>query len=90
MYRQSVEYIEDREGIVRYGYVVKEITAFACTSKGQAYRIGNWILQTERLLTETITFQVGLNGLYLRPGDIFNVYDNFRNNTSQGGLSDKN
>ncbi len=41
LYRESVEYIEDRDGIARYGYIVKELTAFACTSRGQAYRIGN-------------------------------------------------
>lgn len=84
-YRETTEYIEDRAGIERYGYIVKEVTAFACTSRGQAYRLGNWILQSERVLTETVTFQVGLDGLYVRPGDVFNVYDNFRNNRSQGG-----
>lgn len=85
LYRDATIYIEDREGIVRYGYVTKEVTAFACTSKGQAYRVGNWILTTERLLTETVSFQAGLEGIYIRPGDVFNVYDNFRNNVQQGG-----
>lgn len=85
LYREAVEYIEDRDGIAQYGYLTKEITAFACTSKGQAYRIGNWVLQSERLLTETVTFQVGLDGLFVRPGDVFNIYDNYRNNAQQGG-----
>ncbi len=84
-FRESVQYIEDVEGIQRYGYVQKDMTAFACSSPGQAYRFGTWTLQTERLLTETITFQTSLEGLYLRPGDNFAVYDNFRNNRSQGG-----
>lgn len=85
LYRDNVEYIEDVQGIARYGYIPKEATAFACTSRGQAQRIGSWIIQTEKLLTETVSFQVGLEGLYIRPGDVFNVYDNFRNNRSQGG-----
>jgi hypothetical protein len=84
-FRESVQYIEDVEGIQRYGYVQKEVSAFACNSPGQAYRLGTWTLQTERLLTETVTFQTSLEGLYLRPGDNFAVYDNFRNNRSQGG-----
>lgn len=84
-FRESVQYIEDVEGIQRYGYVEKDMTAFACTSPGQAYRLGTWTLQTERLLTETVTFQTSLEGLYLRPGDNFAVYDNFRNNRNQGG-----
>ncbi len=84
-YREAVEYREDNEGLARYGYNTKEISAFGCTSRGQAGRIGEWIIQSERLLTETITFRVGLDGLYIRPGDVFNVYDNFRNNSNQGG-----
>jgi hypothetical protein len=85
LYREATVLIEDRDGIARYGYINKEVSAFACTSKGQAYRIGNWILTTERLLTETITFQAGMDGDYIRPGDVFNVYDNYRNNAQQGG-----
>lgn len=85
MYRESVEYVEDVDGILKYGYIEKEITAFACTSRSQAHRVGKWLIEVERVFTETITFQVGLDGLFVRPGDIFNVYDNFRNNRSQGG-----
>lgn len=85
MYRENVEYIEDIDGIQRYGYQEKQMTAFACTSKGQAYRLGSWTLQTERLLTETVTFQTDLEGFSVRPGDAFGIYDNFRNNRSQGG-----
>jgi hypothetical protein len=84
-YRESVEYIEDVEGILKYGYNEKQMTAFACTSRGQAYRLGKWTLETERLQTETITFQTDLEGTFMRPGDNFAVYDNFRNNRSQGG-----
>lgn len=84
-YRENVEYIEDVDGILRYGYQEKEMTAFACTSKGQAYRLGSWTLQTERLLTETITFQTSMEGVAMRPGDNFAVYDNFRNNRAQAG-----
>lgn len=84
-YRESVEYVEDTEGILKYGYNEKQMTAFACTSRGQAYRLGKWTLETERLQTETVTFQTDLEGLYLRPGDNFAIYDNFRNNRSQGG-----
>ena len=84
-YRENVEYVEDIEGILKYGYNEKQMTAFACTSRGQAYRLGKWTLETERLQTETVTFQTDLEGTYLRPGDNFAIYDNFRNNRSQGG-----
>ena len=84
-YKEQVEYVEDIDGIARYGYIEKEVTAFACTSRGQAIRAAKWVLTTERYMTETITFQVGLDGLYTKPGDIFSVYDNFRKNSQQGG-----
>ncbi|WP_412770442.1 phage tail protein, partial [Ralstonia solanacearum] len=32
-----------------------------CTSQGQANRVGQWILLTSRLETETVTFRVGLD-----------------------------
>ena len=85
LYRQNTAYVEDTDGILRYGYVPKDMTAIGCTSPGQAYRLGQWALLAERTLTETVSFQVGLEGLYIRPGDVFNIYDNFRNNLNQGG-----
>lgn len=84
-YKENVEYVEDTEGIARYGYIEKEFAAFATISKGQAIRAANWLLGTEKQSTETITFQMAQEGNYLRPGDIFNVYDNFRTNTQQAG-----
>ena len=85
LYRETVEYFEDSEGIARYGYIQKDFSAFATISKGQAIRAANWLLTTERLSTETITFQTSYQGFYIKPGDLFNVYDNFRTNKIQGG-----
>ncbi len=85
LYRQNTAYVEDTQGILRYGYVLREAAAFGCTSQGQATRLGQWMLLAEKVLTETVSFQVGLDGLYIQPGDVFNVYDNFRNNLDQGG-----
>ncbi len=84
-YRENVEYVEDTNGILRYGYIEKQMSAFACMSQGQAHRLGAWALLTEQLLTETVTFQTALEGLYVCPGDVFAVYDNFRTNLNQGG-----
>lgn len=85
LYRDNYILIEDNQGIIQYGYNKKDITAFGCASVGQATRVANWILTTERLRTETVSFQVGEDGLYVRPGDVFNLYDNFRTNKNQGG-----
>lgn len=85
LFREKIEIVEDSEGILKYGYIEKDINAFACTSQGQAHRVGQWLLLTERSLTETISFKVGVEGLTIRPGDVFNVYDNYRTAQKQGG-----
>ncbi|MCK3656224.1 hypothetical protein A4G19_10890 [Pasteurellaceae bacterium Macca] len=75
-YQKAIEYVADDLMIARYGYNVKKITAFACTSRGQARRYGKWVLETSRLEQCTINFSVGRQGLMHLPGDIIEVADN--------------
>nr|DAM47380.1 MAG TPA: tail protein [Caudoviricetes sp.] len=75
-YQKAVEYVADDLMISRYGYNVKKITAYGCTSRGQAHRYGKWVLETSRLEQCTITFVVGLQGLLHLPGDIIEIADN--------------
>lgn len=75
-YQKAVEYVADDSMITRYGYNVKKITAYGCTSRGQAHRYGKWVLETSRLEQCTITFVVGLQGLLHLPGDIIEIADN--------------
>lgn len=84
-YRPKIEYVEDTEGVIRFGVREMEIGAFACTSRGQAYRVGKWSLLSERLETELVNFETGMDGLYARPGDIIEIYDDFRIAQKQGG-----
>lgn len=76
MYQKAIEYVADDSMIARYGYNVKKMTAFGCTSRGQAHRYGKWVLETSRLEQCTITFTVGRQGLMHLPGDIIEVADN--------------
>lgn len=75
-YQKTVEYVADDLMISRYGYNVKKITAYGCTSRGQAHRYGKWVLETSRLEQCTITFVVGRQGLLHLPGDIIEIADN--------------
>lgn len=84
-YRQKIEYVEDREGIERYGVIETDIAAFGCTSRGQAHRMGKWILFTERGETETVTFNAGLDGVLVAPGDIILTQDAARAGKRFGG-----
>ena len=75
MGRQKVEYVENREGIARYGIQQVEVTGFGCTSRGQAHRVGKWMLLTSNLETRSVTFSVGLDACRVRPGSIIRVAD---------------
>ncbi|MFU2088940.1 host specificity protein J [Avibacterium avium] len=84
-YEKKVEVVSDDALIRRYGLNIKKVTAFGCTSRGQAHRTGKWILETERLETKTVTFSVGAEGLMHIPGDIIRVADSDYAATNIGG-----
>lgn len=84
-YEKAIEYVSDDESIRKNGLNVKKITAFGCTSRGQAHRTGLWLLQTEKLETKTVTFSVGAEGLMHVPGDIIKVADTYYAGTNIGG-----
>jgi len=73
--RQKVEVVQHLDAIARYGVNQTEVTAIGCHSRGQAQRVGNHILYTESLETETVTFSVGLDALNCMPGDVIQVAD---------------
>ena len=84
-FRQKVEYVEDAESIARYGIIQTEVIAVGCTSRGQANRVGRWILFTEKSETEMVTFKTGVEGNTLRPSQIIQVADKLRAGLRRGG-----
>ena len=84
-YRQKIEYVEDAAGIALYGVIQTEVLAAGCTSRGQAHRLGRWILYSERLETETVTFRCGMDGTYVAPGDVIQTQDAARAGKRFGG-----
>ena len=84
-YTNTIEYVSDDEAIRKFGLNLKKVTAYGCTSRGQAFRTGKWLLETERLETETVTFTVGSEGLMNIPGDIIRVTDNHYAGANIGG-----
>jgi len=82
----AYESVENAEGIARYGVVTAEISAFACTSRTQAHRIGEWLLYTEQYETETVTFKTNIDaGIAVRPGMIIATSDPLRSGARRGG-----
>ena len=82
----TYEVVEDAESIAKYGVIKTEISAFACTSRGQARRIGEWLLYSERYEGETITFTTSMDaGVIVRPGQIISVADPVKAGSRRGG-----
>lgn len=84
-YKSKIEYVEDRDGLARYGYHETEVRAFGTTSQGQAQRIGRWILLTNQLETEMVTFRVATEGFFVLPGEIIGVADPAKGGKRYGG-----
>jgi len=82
----AYEVVEDQAGISKYGVIKTEISAFACTSRGQASRIGDWLLYSERYESEVISFTASIDaGVLVRPGQIIEVSDPVRAGVRRGG-----
>ena len=77
-YKPNVLCFEDAALISKYGYQVKEILAFGCTSKNQARRLGRWMMKSEELDANTVTFAVGLDGALVFPGQVFAIQDELK------------
>lgn len=83
---QAYEIVEDRAAIEKYGWVATQIKAFACTSRGQANRLGQWILYSEQYETDVISFTASIEaGVLVRPGAVIDVQDPVRAGTRLGG-----
>ncbi|UNC12854.1 host specificity protein J [Acidiphilium multivorum] len=80
-----VEYVGNDALIQKYGAIVAQVTAFGCTSRGQAHRVGQWLLYSEQYETETVSFKVGLDAAMVRPGDVIKVADTVRAGQRMGG-----
>lgn len=82
----AYEVVEDQAAIAKYGVVTVQISAFACTSRGQAARMGEWLLYAEQYEAEVISFTTSIDaGVIVRPGQIIEVADPMRAGSRRGG-----
>jgi len=84
-YKPAVEYVENIEAFRKFGFKETELTAFGCTSRGQAQRLGRWLLASEYNETETVSFEAGPESVYLKPGDVIKVHDYYKKHKTVGG-----
>lgn len=82
----AFEVVEDSAAIAKYGVNKTEISAFACTSRGQAARIGEWLLYSEQYESEVVSFKTSVDaGVVVRPGQVIEVSDPMRAGSRRGG-----
>ena len=80
------ETVEDTALQAKFGFVVKNIRAFAVTSRGMAHRLGKWFLYTQANEGEVVTFTTTLEaGTLVRVGAVIKVADPVRSGVRRGG-----
>ena len=80
------EVIEDATAISKLGTIVKQVKAFACTSRNQAARLGRAILFAEQNESETVSFTTSIDaGVVVRPGSVIEINDPVRAGARRGG-----
>ncbi len=80
------ETVEDTSLQSKFGIVVKNIRAFATTSRGMAHRLGKWFLYTQANEGEVVSFTTTLDaGSIVRCGAVIKVADPVRSGVRKGG-----
>ena len=80
------EVVEDSAAKSKLGVVKKDVRAFACTSRGQAQRLGKAILFTEQNESEVVAFTTSVDaGVTIRPGAVIDVNDPVRSGARRSG-----
>ncbi|WP_409515023.1 phage tail protein [Atlantibacter sp.] len=84
-WEQVKEYVSDDAMIARGNYNETTLEAFGCTSRGQAWRAGKWLLETAKRESSRLTFQMARDAIAFTPGDVVEIMDNDYAGTRLGG-----
>ena len=80
------EVVDDTTAQTKFGIITKQVKAFACTSRGQAARLGRAILFAEQNESEIVSFTTSIDaGAVIRPGAIIDINDPVRAGVRRGG-----
>ena len=80
------EIVEDTTLQSKIGIVKKDVKAFACTSRGQAQRLGKAIIFSENQESEVVNFSTSMDaGAIVRPGSVITINDPVRGGARRSG-----
>lgn len=85
LFASTVETVMDHDGVRKYGYISKDVTAVGCTNRAQAHMYGKWILYCDLNETHRLNFKPVIDNADLRPGMIIGVTDGKRAGVRLGG-----
>jgi predicted phage tail protein len=71
----DIELVDDVELIQQYGIRPLQVKYKGCTSRGQAYRYGRWILESEKIENSIVNFAGGFKFAGLMPGALVDIAD---------------
>jgi predicted phage tail protein len=82
----AYEVVEDQDAIAKYGVITTNVRAFACTSRGQAARLGEWLLYSEQAEGQVVQFTTSIDaGVLVRPGQVIEIADPVKAGVRRGG-----
>lgn len=84
-YRPAVEPVISDDALRMFGWRETSYQAQGCTSRGQAHRLGRWILDVEQNENETVEYTSSFDHLDVRPFDIIQVADPRKAQFRNGG-----
>ena len=74
------------DSVSKFGRTRKTLKSFACTSRGQANRLGRWFLYSNLRECEVVNFTTTLEaGVVIRPSAIIGIADSMRAGIRRGG-----
>jgi len=83
--RTDTATVFEQDLIDRYGLQPIDVVLPGCYYEAQAIRKARWTLYSNCHFTNFVTFNVFLDGLNYKIGDLVRVYDNYNQNTQQAG-----
>lgn len=84
-FKQQWEYVQDLDGVKRWGVRQTSMVLFGCTSQGQARRAGLWLLYTEKAETDMVVATAGPDSAYILPGMVGEISDRHKAGIRWGG-----
>lgn len=77
------EVVENADSVNKYGVIRADIEAFGCISRGQANRLGKWLIYAQQ---EIVAFKAFPDtSIGLRPGKIIKIFDPLKAGSRRAG-----